>query len=619
MKALWTWTFLIALAPPTVLAAGTPDGPYWAEIPIPAGFGGTIQALGTLVQFRTTSDVHLWSAITREWTVVPVSPSATVNVFNAYAIIEDGSVVHGYATRTGVVDTLVLTGPPLLHHGPNTSGWLSIAQLGADLYGFASFDGKWVHQPIASSTASVGISQVAGVVWDGIDAYGFSAYHGTFVPTPAPTVTQIQAAGDVAVANDAGTIRGFSAQRGAWAVTSFPSADTGLVDRGYALFTNGPNVLAFSGYTATFSAYTAGSSSYSLFTDRNVFAIVEGSVVTGYASGVGAFASQTFNAPIALLEDDLFAVVESDGVTVFSGLFATFSTKLTGTFVVSTNEAMVWAETMGTSYAYSLEKDVWSPAPIPFTGSTTAAVVRNAVVLIDPSGYAGFSGRTATWSSAASTSPFTYDAKPQGDVFVGIEGSTLHMFDPVLARWASFTGAQPPSLDTWRQAVVATDGASAFGFGLMNNVWDEIPLQGNLVQLDANSSSGYVVTDTHVYAYSAHGSFSTLSRWPEFTRFQPKGVDLRLLQRAPVGSSVVTFVGTGPGYVPAGDLGTLFLDPSALFVFPFGTVPAGGLLDVAVPIPDLPVLNGYEARLQNGVMTPGGSQWLTSAVSPVFF
>ncbi|MBI4880762.1 MAG: hypothetical protein HY812_14060 [Planctomycetes bacterium] len=598
------------------LRAGPPDGPYWVEIALPAGIASPVKGVGTLVVFQTASDVHLWSAITRQWTVVPVSGSAYVSQFNAYAIIEDGCTVHGYATRTGVVDTLTLAAPPVVHSGSPSSCWLSIAQLGSDLYSFGAFHGRFEHLAAASPAASVTINQTTGVVYDGVNAYGVSAYHGDFVPTPAAGAVFPSASGDVGIADDAATARGFSAHTNAWAVTAFPNPTGGILKRGYALYTSGQNVLAFSGYTGSFVSFTAATSGYYLQTDTNVAAVIDGNDVACYAAGINVFANQTFAAPQVMLEDDFALVIEPSALTAFSGVTGSYAAPLAGSFTLGTNEAVAWADGPSGSYAYSVVQNAWSAAP---SASTAVSVLRNAVVQMDAAGCHGFSGRSGTWAFQPSSTPFVYEAHAGGDVFVGLEGNTMRVFDPILLRWEEVTTAAPASLDLWRQTVVGTDGVNAYGVGLMNSEWDQIPLKGNLVKFDANSSCGFVETDTHLYTYTAHGSFSTLSRWPEFTRFQPKGVDLRLIQAAPAGSSVLMFVGFAPAYIPAGGLGALFIDPSLLLIIGLGSVPPSGVLDLAVPVPNLPALNGVAVHMQNGVVSPSGVQWLTSAIAPVFF
>ena len=43
------------------------------------------------------------------------------------------------------------------------------------------------------------------------------------------------------------------------------------------------------------------------------------------------------------------------------------------------------------------------------------------------------------------------------------------------------------------------------------------------------------------------------------------------------------------------------------------------VLDLTVPVPDVPVLGGLSVHMQNGVVSPAGKQWLTNAIAPVFF
>jgi len=145
-------SFTSLATPARALPSGEPF--RWVDLPLPPGFSSatTVRALGTSGWFRTATDVYMWSAIRLNWVVVPVSPSAIVLQYNDYITIEDGNVVHGYATITGAVETLNLASTPTVYHGPVSSNWVSIAVLGNDAWSFGAYDGHWRHRTLAGTT-----------------------------------------------------------------------------------------------------------------------------------------------------------------------------------------------------------------------------------------------------------------------------------------------------------------------------------------------------------------------------------------------------------------------------------------------------------------------------------
>ncbi|MEZ5975201.1 MAG: hypothetical protein R3E96_10275 [Planctomycetota bacterium] len=68
---------------------------------------------------------------------------------------------------------------------------------------------------------------------------------------------------------------------------------------------------------------------------------------------------------------------------------------------------------------------------------------------------------------------------------------------------------------------VGFDGSRVHGYSMLSNSWSSRAIEGNLLALDANSASGFVLTDSHLYAYSPHGSLSTLSRFPSSRACNP--------------------------------------------------------------------------------------------------
>lgn len=594
------------------------DGAKWTDLALPPDFNGSVTMLGTSGVLQTSSAVHLWSALRREWTVVPVSSGAGVLQFNDYVTIEDGNTLHGWATRTGVVDTLVLAAPPVVTIGSQSSNWVSIAVLGADAWGFAAFDGKWVHQSLASAAPTVSVTQLTGLVRDGATVYGFSGYHGSFVPLVPTGVPTIATNGDVGIARTPTEVYGFSAHTNTWSSHAFSSGSQLVHERGYALFADGPNVLAYSGCTGAFATQQMSGAPVSLTSGRYVAAVRVGNEVASYSAGVNAFDARIFAGPTVKASDEMLVVADAAGVTGFSCVKGAYSDPVAGAFASTVREATAWLAGAGAGYAYSPLTNQWSLCPYP---NPSATVLRNAIVVTTSNGYFGFSGRNGDWTFHPSSSPTTALAPTSGDLFLGLEGPRVHAFDPLLSRWSSVTMQAPAvASDVWRQTAVLHDGSFAHGFSLMNHAWESHALEGAAQFLDANDACGAVLTSTHVHTYSGHGSLSTTSRWPEFSRIQPLAAALPLHQVAPPGTSVTRIASLSLAAQSLGALGLQLVDPSQLVsIEPAGVVPASGLLESELDLSRAARLGGLALHVQDLLVAPSGKAWLSSAVSPVLF
>lgn len=615
----------VALPSTSVLAqqlsgSAEPGGlPRWTELALPPNFapGTLVRSLGQSTWFQTPTHVYLWSAITSRWVAVAASPSAAVTQFNDYVTIEDGSTVHGFATRTGTVETLSLSGVPNVHHGPVTSCWLSIAVLGTDAWAFGAFDGRWRHRSLQSGSPTVLVSQTCGLVLDGADLYGVSAYDGAFVAGPHVPGATLVSGGDESVAWSPSSIAGFSAYTSTWDSIATTSASPVAIERGYAMFQDAGQLVAFSTCTGEFATHPMAPG-YAFAPGRYVAAASSGASVLAYSSGRNVFQLATFASATAVsVDDEVLAVQDSAGVTAFSVVTSQFSATIPGTFAVTTNDSNVWIDDGANGWAYGSIGGAWSAAPIP-SASAIAVVLRNATVLASATGYHAFAGRTGDWTFQPTASAFSFAGPSSGDLFAAFDGVSVHVLDPVIGRWATTVDPSPlASFDIWRQVFVGFDGTSALGFGLMNNRWSRRPVQGAFVSLDANSECGHLLTSTHVYAYSAQGTLSTQSRFPEFSRVQPLGAPFHLIQAAPPGSLVTAFLGHAPAYVP-GPAGTLFVDPASLFRrVSLGVVPAGGVLDVSIDLSTTPGLGGTAVHAQTVVQPPSGARWLANSVAPV--
>ena len=122
------------------------------------------------------------------------------------------------------------------------------------------------------------------------------------------------------------------------------------------------------------------------------------------------------------------------GVTAFSMVKGEFSSTVNGTFAITTNDAMVWADGGTVGWAYAAIQGKWVQAPVPLAGQQVS-VIRNGVVLAGSQDYLGFSGRSGTWVSQACTTPFVYTATVRQAVYVEwpFGGSVTHQTTSLVA------------------------------------------------------------------------------------------------------------------------------------------------------------------------------------------
>jgi len=614
---------LLVLAVLPAAAAQTADGPYWVDLPLPAGFEGPVTSFGELSVFQTPTAVWCFSAVHRRWTTIPAGAGAPVTVFNKHAVIRDGTAIRCWSTRTEVVASITVSPGAQIFQGPAGTGWVTVVRDGNVCHGYTAYHGlAWVPLTVpAGGPILVSAIDLAGVVYQNTTAWGFSFFHGTWVPTPAPAGATIMTNGAQGSVAGAARILGFSAHRNTWASTAYAAAGTPAHQFGYSLWSDGASTLFFTGYTGTFSRYTwAGAGPVARFGGSDTVILLDGTTAVGYAAGVGTLATIALPAgpaPAVQASGQVALLQFPDRVIGSSGVRGDFSAVLSGVFpTISVNQSVGFAEG-APSFAYSPILNQWFLCPT--TGFISAVLVRHTLVIVRGDGYEAFEARTGTWSFQP-TAPFNvYDANPQGAIFVAFDTDALRVFDAKLGDWVSIATTGTATLNTWRQVVVAQDGLEAFGYSFNTNVWDRFPIQGTVVETKANSAVARVLTTTNLYSYCGVGSLVSWSRYPDHTRFQLRGEPLRFQLVAPAGSSVLFGVSPRGARIPLGPVGTLFIDPNGMALLPWGPVPGAGRLDVAIPLPSDPSWNAVQLHIQALVQPLAGAAWLTNSIAPILF
>ncbi len=600
--------------------AQSPADSAWNTIPLATG-QGQIQARGTSLTVRKTNEVLFYSGILKRWTSIPITSNAIVTTHNAYAIVEDGTKVYGWSSRQGTVDTITVTATRKVIPGPLSANWVTIVHDGRKIWGFSGFRGRFVPLTVLKSTPAIAVGHVGAVVHDGVRAYGFGAGSGTWTTTTAPgTTTTAAAAGNVGILTDATRVFAFAAGADRWASTTLTSTANPIWGRGYVLWKNGNVVTAFSGHLGTFATHKA-SAVPSVNTGRHVAVVADGDTLACYAATQGVFRTVKLTGPTVQVNSELAILSSTTDKKVlgFSGVTGRFSPALSGTFTVSLNESVAYASATPFAYGYSPILDRWIKSPELSSSVSGVTMLRDAVVLKRSGGFTAFASREPRWVRLAASGSATLQLprRGRGATLLVVDGAKLHAWDSKYARWVSVRTGTTRSFALYRLVALAEDGANAYGFSLFNNRWESVPLQEKVLAIVANSSIGFVQTTKHLHTYSAHGSFSRISRFPEFSRFQLRGRNMRLIQAAAGNSVAVTLLGSGPGSV-ATPLGTLHLDPfKPIFVLGARIVPSDGRLDYTIPIPGDPTLGGKALHLQNLIVPPSNRIYLTNSVVPV--
>ncbi|MCB9880547.1 MAG: hypothetical protein H6834_02050 [Planctomycetes bacterium] len=628
-------TLLATVAATACLAATgfpqNPDGPYWNEYPIPAGMTA-YNVLGSVVALEAPNAIHLYSGQLRKWTVQAVGNAPTLSITNSYCIIQDGTKIHGYSSRTGKVETLDVSATAALHVGSLSSSWVAVVVDGTTMYGWSGFYGEWVKQQLTAPAASTDLGSHAAVITDGTNAYGWSAFYGTWVTQKIGAMTAKHVFRNGALIGQSGpdSVLAFSSYANNWSSLQWSGAATAQAELqdGYALLQNGARFLVFDALQGVLSRRVEAATPQ-VISGRNVCVLATSTRTSCYAAGLGTWTVTP--APIAAANIQVaggsfgaLAMLDTGtGLVAFSGLTGTMTPlNASGTFSVSLGDTAAFADG-GPSlrYAYSAIRDVWVPMP----SSAMANVISvnpmfNGFVIETAAGYDGFSARLAQWAN---------NPAPGGNLVTQTSGALtlvtyndrIEAFDSTICDWRSEPTAGLPNTtgrSIWRLCAIAVDRAQAHGYSLFHNTWEKVALQGTYQTHRANSSIGFALTSSHVYVFTANGSLSNNARFPEFSRFVVRGQPFRYMQTGPSGTLAVALIGTQHLETSLGAFGTLWMDPASMFTVPLGVIPANGILDASLVAPQSTSFNGTILYMQSLLVPQQGQPWLSNAMRPIF-
>ncbi|MFO1051060.1 MAG: hypothetical protein U1F36_02450 [Planctomycetota bacterium] len=622
-----TFSRTLVLASALVIAAiGSAQAPSnWTTITLPPNLVSGPNQIGTTVTLTTTTDVWFYSGITKRWTVQPVSNPGPVFQANDYCIVQDGNLIHAYASHTGRVDTITTpSSTPTIVSGPSSSSWVTIVVDGTQAWGFGAFHGAWETLGLGQPNPTIVTNRLIGLLRDGSTVHGLSAHHGTFVPVAAdPLATPIVIGeAEVGTASSPGVFRAFSAQQNRWGVQTVPATASTYQQNEYALTWDGNQIWGYSGLTGTLTNFVANSPISGVSGAEGVAGFFDGPDVVCYASGSGQFVPRS--APSALFRFEYhFAILDEQGLlTPFSAITGNFGPTIAGSFVISSNDAIAYADAGTNGYAYSPITNTWTPSIT--ANPTSVTLVRDSVVIARPDGYDALSARYSTWVPLTTTLAGNFNAPSSGAIFFALDGAGEigHVFDARLNRWASVVGQAPLSVNISRHTLMAHDGSTGFGFGLPSGEWYAQPLSAPPSSFRTSSSIGSITHGSQLSVYSVQGSFTYTGRYPEFTQAINLGNTLRLHQTAPQNSILFLLVGLQSARIDFGQsLGHLYMQPATMVSFGWPqTVGATEFAEFPIPMPTDPNLRGARLQLQDLVVPPSpGTPWLSSSVSLVLF
>lgn len=614
------------LAGATLLGAAfaqNPDGPYWSEYPVPAG-ESAFRSIGTLAYSVTPTAIHFYSGLHRQWLVQPVTSAIVHGTANAYCLFQDGNDFHAYCTRTHRVASITTSGSASWSIGSPQSSWTCYVQDGNTVYGWSGFLGQWVPLTVQGNLHTVAVNSHSLLVADDVNLYGFSAFFGDWVATPNRSGGQYAAlrSGAVATYSAPDETVCFSAYQNTWNRNqSFVDPQSALRadQEGYlALRNNGDrDVLWYSTMTGTFEETHEPVGVVASFA-RNCAIYSSPTGTFGYAPTQGTLV------PLPGLNPNPLVVMASgnfgsygfvdDGVQTlaFSGLTGTFAATPTYTqFAYQLGDAAGIAEVAtGGGYAYSAMLGQWFAAPA--TTSLVSTVSYEAVVRQTANGFEAFSARSGAWRPLVSTGYRVGGGA--GSLIVVMDGQTAQAFDPILDEWVGQPVSANATANVFRLTGIVYDDAEAFGYSLFTHSWDRIALQDPPSTAAANSSIAYVNTGNHHYVFTANGSLSNFSRFPEFSRFVVRGGRLEHLQCGNPGAFVVGLFGFQGGRSTT-PYGTLYLEPNPIAIT-LGLVPAHGQLRASIPVPNDPVWSGLVMHMQDFVVRPNGTAFLSNHQAP---
>ena len=600
--------------------------PDWSSIPASASDQrGLEESLAYVVRGHVVS---AFSAISRTWSSVAVQQSPVAVLNNESLIVRDGAIFYGFSPHTGTFAaqlTLSPTATLLTPSSPQT--WQSVVVDGNDVHVFFAVSGQWQTYVFASAPA-VSIGRFCVLFDDGQSIQAVSSFYGSAVTLTATGASIVGTFGNVGMAISAGQVHGFSAARNLWSslpIVGTPAFTTGNVQCGFVAINDGYTLAFFSGHTGSFLV-TPASPSAAVSLQREVAIIVDGTSVHGYSGLLGSIDTIPVLATPTVQIDQYLAMVDDPaaGLTVFGAETGRFSVPLIGWHQAQTTAflAVATSPVAGSpSMVYSSLRDQW----IAFPPVSSPTVYKSALSVVVDDGMGGL------WGYSARGDHWVYEAFGPATVIIGTnppqtagtivahDGSSLRAFNPRTESWRGVPMlAAPTYIRGHASVILVVDGVQAYAFSNLTDDWSVLPLAAPPVAQGAQVHAAYVHDGNQFHVYSGVAQVSTIGDFPDHWRNVTQGQRFRVDVAGEPGADTYLLASLVAADIPT-PWGTLWVDPTAAFIFAHLAMPAAGCFGLTMQVPILPPgISGIPVHFQGVVFGPSGP-YLTDAATTIVY
>lgn len=603
----------------TALAAQAGAAPAaWSERVFPGGVQQTqASSLGKLVAYRDGGTLHAFSATTRRWTALGVTPGATVRATNDCLLVQDAGTWSALAAATGRFAALAVSpAAQLLNPGNQNNDAILLVQDGNLLHAFSGFVGAWTTRSVGAGAATA-VGRNVALLHDGSTVAAMDAFGGMWHDLGG-SVTQpsLSADGSVGAVVDGGVVHAYSANRGTWASAPLPNSASFGRDDDWAAWFSPTEILAYSGQRGRFETTPLGAVGIAASEDHfGVFATNLGHVP--FSAVRAAFGPPLGPTTATLHTDGSVALSLAGGTAVgYSPLHNVVASVPCGNSQesVAGSVALVEPATGGGWLAFSAITAQWHATPndVTTTGPTLATT---GALFATTTGLRAFSSRTGNFVPLT-TSGATPVANPSSAILAAYDALHLHAFDVRTDRWRSVArvgGPLPPVVQVWRTTLQATDGALAYGFGAAAGNWATTALPEAFATGRANSESGRLLTNTRVLAFSALGELVGWPQFPSFRRLFSTGSAATFRLALAPGDAALLAIGWAATPQAIVGFGEALFDPAGAAVVAVFPSPGSETGAATVSIPDHPALVGSNLALQPLVLRAGAAPYLADA------
>ena len=585
----------------------------WADLPLPAGTGGSLETSGKLVLYRDGALLRVYSAVTNRWYPLSLSIGTVPRLASDLLLVPESDRVSAFSAYRGVFEV------KMLNWSASTLTFAdSVACVveGAQVHTFSAFTGAWHSRTLPAGWVCEVEDRVVllrtPTAAPQLAASAFDVYTGQWYDL-SPLTSGLRGHGLAASAVIVSSLDqhfAFSPMRPGWlqlavAGTTEASASgdgTDLVASRGALF---------SGLTGTFQSFPDQLWGADIRLNRDV--------AVGYLGSNPSFTGASRNTWTALPAGSMPTLPLIDGGVGLAMVYPTFYafSPVLGTLTPLPWNNQMWARgAIGTlawvqvpsqnlTHVFSARTGVWHVTP-QGTVQSDIGIARSSALATTATGLSGFSSRTGQWT------PTTGAGLVADNGFAARNTTSLRVFDHRTGRWQTeaWQGAGAAAPMFGERTMLAADASRAFGYGLRGARLAAVVLPEPVLQLRVDADVACVRTATHLLAFSGLGDTLTWQGYPDNDFGVGAGTTARMQCRAANGDLIALVFGppaaTPLSWSPFGDVWT---DPSASIVFPVVSAPGESRHVTDIAVPNVPLLRGSTWFLQSLTLTSGGAGW----------